>query len=141
LLIDEVGLSRRRRGTESTLAECGILKNAQLGTLNQTTRQSQCLYTLGTSVLPFLGEKFLKSLSEFVECSAGDGCAEKVREFFGIGDRFDLLAKALGDSMESNFQRFEDVLLSGEDQAFLSTFLTTLLTAFAETFLAELFGE
>jgi len=89
--------------------------------------------------------RFLKRLSEFVERSAGDGGAEQGLQLRGVGDRFDLLAKALGDSIKTNHQGFEDVLLSGKDQAFLAaflaTFLTTLLTAFANTFLAELFGE
>ena len=70
---------------------------------------------------------------ERFEVAAGDGGAVQVREFFGIGDGLDFLAQALGDSLEADFQRFEDVLLLRENQNFLATFLAA--------FLAELFGE
>jgi hypothetical protein len=50
-----------------------------------------------------------------------------------IGDQLNVLAQALRNSFETDFQRFEDVLLLLKDQ----TFLTPLLAAF----LAELFGE
>ncbi len=61
----------------------------------------------------------------------------QVREFLRVGDGLDLFTKTVRDSLESDFQRFEDGLLLGEDQ----TFLTALLTTFADTLLAELFGE
>jgi len=75
--------------------------------------------------LKFGGEEF--------EVGAGNGRAVKVREFFGVGDRYDLLTQAVWNALEADFQRFKDVLLLGEDQTFLVAFLTT--------FLAELFGE
>jgi len=67
--------------------------------------------------------------SEGFEVGAGDGAPEKVREFFGVDDCLDFLTQTLWHSLEADFQRFEDVLLLGEDQTFLVAFL------------AELFGE
>ena len=75
--------------------------------------------------------------SEGFEVGAGDGAPEKVREFFGVDDCLDFLTQTLWHSLEADFQRFEDVLLLGEDQTFLAAFLM----AFLATFLAELFGE
>ncbi len=75
----------------------------------------------------------LELCRERFEVGAGDGGAVQVREFFGVADRLDFLAQALGDSIEADFQRFEDVLLLRENQTFLTTF--------ADAFLAELFGE
>ena len=70
---------------------------------------------------------------EGFEIGAGDGSAVEVCEFLGVGNQLDFLAQPLRDSLESNFQRFKDILLLGEDQTFLMAFLAT--------FLAELFGE
>lgn len=75
----------------------------------------------------------LEPLGEFVERGAGDGRAMKVRKFFGIGNRLDLFAQTIQNSIEPGFQRFKDVLLLRENQAFLAALLAT--------FLAELFGE
>ena len=83
----------------------------------------------------------LKLHREGFEVGACNRGPEKVRKFLGVGDRFDLLTQALWNALEADFQRFEDSLLLGEDQAFLATFLTALLTTFADTLLAELFGE
>jgi hypothetical protein len=55
----------------------------------------------------------------------------------GIGDQLDFFAQAFRNSIESDFQGFEDSGLVGSDEAFLAT----LLTAFADAFLAELLGE
>ena len=79
----------------------------------------------------------LKFGGEGFEVGAGNGRAVKVREFFGVGDRYDLLTQAVWNALEADFQRFKDVLLLGEDQTFLAAFLM----AFLATFLAELFGE
>ena len=65
----------------------------------------------------------------------------QVREFFGVADRLDFLTQALWNGLKADFQRFEDVLLLGEDQSFLMAFLATFLTAFLAAFLAKLFGE
>ena len=53
-------------------------------------------------------------------------------EFFGIAHRFDLLAQTFRDSLKTDFQGFENILLLGKNQ----TLFTSLLTAF----LALLFG-
>ena len=79
----------------------------------------------------------LKFGGEGFEVGAGNGRAVKVREFFGVDDCLDFLTQTLWHSLEADFQRFEDVLLLGEDQTFLAAFLM----AFLATFLAELFGE
>ena len=82
---------------------------------------------------------------EGFEVGAGDGGAVEVREFLGVGDRFNLFTQALRNSLKADFQRLEDGLMLGEDQTFLTTFLATFLatflTTFLATFLAELFGE
>ena len=74
---------------------------------------------------------------EGFEVGAGDGGAVEMREFFGVGDRFNLFTQALRNSLKADFQRLEDGLLLGRNQTFLATFLTTFLA----TFLTELFGE
>ena len=79
--------------------------------------------------------------SEGFEVGAGDGAPEKVREFFGVDDCLDFLTQTLWHSLEADFQRFENGLLLGKNQTFPTAFFTTLLTIFADAFLAELFGE
>ena len=74
---------------------------------------------------------------EGFEVGAGDGGAVEAREFFGVGDRFNLFTQSLRNSLKADFQRLDDGLMLGEDQTFLATFLATFLT----TFLAKLFGE
>jgi len=81
--------------------------------------------------------KFLDRFREVFERGAADRGAVQGLQLGGIGDQLDFFAQALRNSIESDFQGFEDVLLLGQNQ----TFLATLLTAFADTFLAELFGE
>ena len=91
----------------------------------------------------------LKLRREGFEVGAGNGGAMQVREFFGVADRLDFLTQALWNPLKADFQRFEDVLLLGEDQSFLMAFLATFedtfpmafLATFLATFLAELFGE
>ena len=61
----------------------------------------------------------------------------KETEFFRIAHRFDLLAQAVWNSLKTDFQGFENILVLGKNQAFF----TTLLTAFLTTFLAKLFSE
>ena len=78
---------------------------------------------------------------EGFDVGVGNGRAVKVREFFGVDDCLDFLTQTLWHSLEADFQRFENGLLLGENQTFLSAFFTTLLTTFADAFLAELFGE
>ena len=39
----------------------------------------------------------------------------EVRELFEVDDRFNLFAQALRDLLKADFQRFEDVLLLGEN--------------------------
>ena len=77
--------------------------------------------------------KILDRLGEFLERGTADRGAVQGLQLGGIGDQLDFFAQTLRNSIESDFQGFEDVLLFGENQAFLTTFLTT--------FLAELFGE
>ena len=81
--------------------------------------------------------KILERLGEFLERGTADRGAQQGLQLGGIGDQLDFFAQTFRNSIESDFQGFEDVLLLGENQAFLAT----LLTAFADTFLAELFGE
>ena len=71
----------------------------------------------------------LKFGCEGFEVGDDDGSAVEVGEFLEVADRLDFLTQALWDSLEPDFQRFEDGLLLGEDQTFLATFL------------AKLFGE
>ena len=75
----------------------------------------------------------LELCREGFEVGDDDGSAVEVGEFLEVADRLDFLTQALWDSLEPDFQRFEDGLLLGEDQTFLATFLTA--------FLAKLFGE
>jgi hypothetical protein len=83
----------------------------------------------------------LKLRCKGFEVGAGNGGAMQAREFFGVADRLDFLTQALWNPLKADFQRFEDVLLLGEDQSFLATFEDTFPMAFLATFLAELFGE
>ena len=91
----------------------------------------------GAPTLPCVHERAAARSLKFgrkgFEVGTGDGSAVEAGEFFAVGDRLDFLAQAFRDSFETDFQRFEDVLLLGEDQTLLATFLAT--------FLAELFGE
>ena len=48
---------------------------------------------------------------EGFEVGAGDGGAVEAREFFGVGDRFNLFKKTLRSSLKADFQRLEDGLL------------------------------
>ena len=108
------------------------LSSLIFGPCGTTALQGLARYRAG---LP--GSVDLEFGSEGFEVGAGDGGPEKVREFFGVDDCLDFLTQTLWHSLEADFQRFEDGLLLGEDE----TFLTALLTTFADTLLAELFGE
>ena len=86
----------------------------------------------------------LERFGEFLESGAADSGAEQCLQLDNIGNRLDFLTKTLWNLLESNFQRFKDILLLGEDQTFLMAFLAELFgerTRFFATFLAELFGE
>jgi hypothetical protein len=89
--------------------------------------------------------KILDRFREFLERGTANGGAQQGLQLGGICDQLDFFAQALRNSIESDFQGFEDSGLVGSDEAFLATllatFFATLLTAFADTFLAELFGE
>lgn len=47
----------------------------------------------------------------------------EAREFFGVGDRFNLFTQALRKWLKTDFQRLEDGLLLGENQTFLTELL------------------
>jgi hypothetical protein len=93
--------------------------------------------------------RFLERFGECLERVTADRSTQQRLQLGGIGNQLDFFAQAFWDSIESNFQRFEDILLLGEDQTFLTAFLMALLAtfedtflmAFLTTFLAELFGE
>ena len=133
-------LVAHRAERSSVSARCNGGVAAQVGPRRPPARSLR----LGERGVPTLAERArcraglpgsvgLKLGREGFEVGAGDGRAVEVREFFAVGNRLDFLAKAFRDSFETDLQRFEDVLLLGEDQTLLATFLTT--------FLAELFGE
>ena len=77
--------------------------------------------------------KILDRFRELFERGTADRGTVQGLQLGGIGDQFDFFAQALRNSIESDFQGFEDSGLVGSDEAFLATFLTA--------FLAELFGE
>ena len=81
--------------------------------------------------------RILERFRELFERGAADRGAQQGLQLGGIGGQLDFFAHALRNSIESDFQGFEDSGLVGSDEAFLAT----LLTAFTDTFLAELFGE
>ena len=83
----------------------------------------------------------LELCRERFEVAAGDGGPEKVPEFFGIGDRLDFLAQALGDSLEADFECFEDVFLLRSNLTAMDSLLHSLLHTLLHTFFVELFGE
>ena len=87
----------------------------------------------GTMALP----KILERFRELFERGAADRGAVQGLQLGGIGDRLDFFAQTLRNSIESDFQGFEDGGLVGSDEALLAALLATFLTAF----LAELFGE
>ena len=60
----------------------------------------------------FAGD-LLKRLGEFVERGAADRSAEQCLQLGSVGDRLNLLAQPRWDSIKSDFQCFEDVLLLG----------------------------
>ena len=78
-------------------------------------------------------KKILDRFRELFERGTADRGTVQGLQLGGIGDQLDFFAQAFRNSIESDFQGFEDVLLFGENQTFLTAFLTT--------FLAELFGE
>jgi hypothetical protein len=89
--------------------------------------------------------RILECLGEFLERGTADRGAQQGLQLGGIGDQLDFFAQTLRNSIESNFQGFEDSGSVGSDEslltAFFAAFLATFLTAFLTTFLAELFGE
>ena len=54
---------------------------------------------------------------EGFEVGAGDGGAVEMREFFGVGDRFNLFTQALRNSLKADFQRLEDGRVHFDDLA------------------------
>ena len=88
--------------------------------------------------------RFLERFGECLERFTADRSTQQRLQLGGIGNQLDFFAQAFRNSIESDVQRFEDILLLGEDQTFLMAFLAELfgdLTRFFATFLAELFGE
>ena len=77
--------------------------------------------------------KFLDRFRELFERGTANRGTVQGLQLGGIGDQLDFFAQALRNSIESDFQGFEDSGLVGSDEAFLTTFLAA--------FLAKLFGE
>ena len=79
--------------------------------------------------LPSRAGGLLKRFGEFLERAAANRGAEQCLQLGRVGDRLDFLAETLRDSLEADFECFEDVLLFGSN-------LTAL-----HAFFVELFGE
>jgi hypothetical protein len=79
----------------------------------------------------------LKFGREGFEVGADDGSTVEVREFFGVGDRLDFLTQALWDTIESNQQGLENVLLFSSNLTAMDSLLHTLL----HSLFVKLFGE
>ena len=71
--------------------------------------------------------KILDRLGEFLERGTADRGAVQGLQLGGIGDQLDFFAQTLRNSIESDFQGFEDSGLVGSDEAFLTTFLAELV--------------